>query len=203
MMNTGSDRKGQIIEAASEVFARFGFRKTTVEDISAKLQMKKSSLYYYFGGKNEIFQAVVEYEAGKVRRELVRILSSNDDPRTKLRNYIVKRMEVLHEISVRYDVIYDNDMVHYDFIERIRRKYDREEHSTIRRVLEEGMRKGVFYVRNSSLASTAICTAMKGLEIPLFWKKKRDFADLQVSNMIHLLFYGLVRRDGGYSIPKG
>lgn len=188
-------KKEQIIKSASDVFARYGYKKTTVEDIAGQLNMQKSSLYYYFGGKDEIFEAVVEYEADKVRKQLVEVLEQYDDPRTRLRNYIIRRMEVLGEVSVRFDVIYDDDMVHYDFIEGIRRKYDREEHSTIRKILEDGIRDGLFHVRNANLAATAICTAMKGLEIPLFWKKKQAVADKQVDNMIHLLFYGLVRRD--------
>ncbi|NOY36697.1 MAG: TetR/AcrR family transcriptional regulator [Chlorobi bacterium] len=193
-MKDKTRRKQEIIEAASFVFSRFGYKKTTIEDIAGQLHMRKSSLYYYFGGKDEIFQRVVEYEANKVRYQLVHTLEQHEDPRSRLRHYIIRRMETLREISRRYSVIYDDDLIHYDFIEQIRRKYDREEHNTIRKILEEGVQAGVFHVRNPSLAATAICTAMKGLEIPLFWKKKQAFADTHVDNMIHLLFYGLVRR---------
>jgi len=138
----------KIIRAASEVFGRYGYRKTTVEDIAAQLHMVKSSLYYYFRGKEEIFHAVVDCEAKKARRHLSAILEQNDDPRTRLRKYILTRMQALKDISERYPSIFDASLVHYDFIENIRRKYDRSERIVISRILKEGMNRDVFYVQD-------------------------------------------------------
>ncbi len=186
--------RNEIIRAASEVFARYGYRKTTVADIADKLHMVKSSLYYYFEGKDDIFNAVVDCEAKKIRGRLKDILEQNDDPRTRLRKYIVARMQAMKDISQTYRPIFDPNLMHYDFIEKVRKKYDREEHFTIRRILEEGIHRGVFNVQDPSLASTVICKAMKGLEIPLFWRNKDGSEFHHVENLIHLLFYGLVRR---------
>ncbi len=187
----------KIILAASEVFGRYGYRKTTVEDIAAQLHMVKSSLYYYFRGKEEIFHAVVDCEAKKARRHLSAILEQNDDPRTRLRKYILTRMQALKDISERYPSIFDASLVHYDFIENIRRKYDRSEQIIIGRILKEGMNRDVFYVQDPTLAATVICTAMKGLEIPLFWRKREGQSFHHVDNLLHLLFYGLVKRTTG------
>jgi AcrR family transcriptional regulator len=187
----------KIIRAASEVFGRYGYRKTTVEDIAAQLHMVKSSLYYYFRGKEEIFHAVVDCEAKKARRHLSAILEQNDDPRTRLRKYILTRMQALKDISERYPSIFDASLVHYDFIENIRRKYDRSEQIIIGRILKEGMNRDVFYVQDPTLAATVICTAMKGLEIPLFWRKREGQSFHHVDNLLHLLFYGLVKRPTG------
>ncbi len=187
----------EIVKAASEVFGRYGYRKTTVEDIAARLHMGKSSLYYYFRGKEEIFHAVVDCEAAKVRRQLSAILERYDDPRTRLRKYILARMSALGSIAARYPSIFEPSMTQYDFIERIRRKYDRSERITIARLLIEGIGQGVFTVQDPTLAATVICTAMKGLEIPLFWRKKERGEMHHVENLLHLLFYGLVKRNTG------
>ncbi len=184
----------KIVRAASEVFGRYGYRKTTVEDIARQLHLVKSSLYYYFSGKEDIFNAVVHCEAKKVRRLLSAILEQNDDPRTRLRKYILARMQALKEISERYPSIFDPSLVHYDFIEHIRRKYDRSEQIIIGRILKEGMNREVFYVQDPTLAATVICTAMKGLEIPLYWRKREEKRFHHVDNLLHLLFYGLVKR---------
>lgn len=186
--------RNSIIRVASQVFAHYGYRKTTVEDIASQMHMVKSSLYYYFSGKDDIFNAVVDCEAQKIRKELTDIIEQNDDPRTRLRKYIVARMEAMKDISQTYSTIFDSNLTHYDFIERVRKKYDREEHNTIRKILEEGISRNVFNVQDPSLAATVICTAMKGLEIPLFWREKDRREFNHVENMIHLLFYGLVRR---------
>lgn len=189
--------RNEIIRVASQVFAQYGYRKTTVEDIATQMHMVKSSLYYYFSGKDDIFNAVVDCEAKRIRKRLTDILEQNDDPRTRLRKYIVARMQAMKDISQTYSTIFDSTLVHYDFIERVRKKYDREEHITVRKILEEGVGRNVFNVQDPSLAATVICIAMKGLEIPLYWRKKETNGFYHVENMIHLLFYGLVRRSAG------
>ncbi|MCD6202715.1 MAG: TetR/AcrR family transcriptional regulator [Bacteroidales bacterium] len=186
--------RSEIVRVASEVFARFGYRKTTVEDIANQLHMVKSSLYYYFKGKDDIFNAVVDCEAKKIRRKLTDIIEQNDDPRTRLRKYIIARMQAMYDISLNYSSIFDPALIHYDFIENVRKKYDRLEHYTIRRILEEGIGRGVFTDQDPSLASTVICKAMKGLEIPLFWREKEGQDFHHVENLVHLLFYGVVKR---------
>ena len=53
----------KIVLTAGRIFSNNGFRKTTMEEISKALKKGKSSIYYYFGSKEEIFEAVVLYEA--------------------------------------------------------------------------------------------------------------------------------------------
>lgn len=54
------NKKIQILSAADELFARFGYKKTTLEDIGNKIGLNKASLYHYFdGGKEHIFVAVI------------------------------------------------------------------------------------------------------------------------------------------------
>lgn len=51
--------KRKIIIDAGDIFSRFGFSKTTMSDIAGKTGMGKSSLYYYFKSKEEVFEQVV------------------------------------------------------------------------------------------------------------------------------------------------
>ena len=49
------DKRSQILGAAQDIFNRLGYSKTSVDDISQAVGMKKSSLYYYFKNKEDIF----------------------------------------------------------------------------------------------------------------------------------------------------
>ena len=40
-----------IVGVARKIFTRYGFRKTTMEEIAKASQMGKSSIYYYFKSK--------------------------------------------------------------------------------------------------------------------------------------------------------
>lgn len=50
-----------IYAAALRVFARYGYRKATLEDIAAELQMTAANLYAYAGSKRALYEQTVEY----------------------------------------------------------------------------------------------------------------------------------------------
>lgn len=47
MLASVDQRREEIFEAAGRIFARYGFGKTTLDDIAASVGVKKTSLYYY------------------------------------------------------------------------------------------------------------------------------------------------------------
>ncbi len=49
----------EILNSARDLFERFGFKKTTMEDIARQVGKSKSALYYYYKTKEEIFEAVI------------------------------------------------------------------------------------------------------------------------------------------------
>jgi hypothetical protein len=53
--------------------------------------------------------------------------------------------------------------------------------------------KKVFRIENVELAAIAVVTALKGLEIPLFWSSKRKNAEEQIEGLLNVLFYGIMR----------
>lgn len=52
-------RREAIIEAASQVFIRKGLNGTTMDEIAAKAELSKATLYLYFANKEELFLAVL------------------------------------------------------------------------------------------------------------------------------------------------
>jgi AcrR family transcriptional regulator len=50
----------QLIEAAEQQFRRFGYRRTTVEDVTRAAEMGKGSFYLHFPSKEKAYMAVVE-----------------------------------------------------------------------------------------------------------------------------------------------
>jgi AcrR family transcriptional regulator len=153
----------------------------------------KSSIYYYFDSKEEIYEAVIEREAELLRREVIKSISNSDDPKDKLRNYVLTRMKTFRRVSNFYDAIRTEVVSHLDFIDKIRKKYDREEIHLLQDILEEGVNKNVFRIENVELTAIAVVTALKGLEIPLFWSNKRKNAEEQTEELLNVLFYGIMR----------
>ncbi len=193
MVNKEEFRK-KIIITAGQIFSHYGFRKTTMDEIARALKMGKSSIYYYFESKEEIFEAVVLYEANLLRNELTRAIKSVDSPIGKMENYVFVRMKAFEKLSNYYNAIFDKNLDHFEFIEKIRAKYDREEIAILRLILYDGVRKNVFNVENSEYTAMALQTTMKGLEVPLFWKKREMEIDHRLKAVLDVLFYGIVKK---------
>ena len=117
--------KRRILTAAGRVFSRYGFKKTTMDEIASELKMGKSSIYYYFKSKEEIFIAVILKEANMLRSELTNAIKSVESPVLKMEKYVQVRMKAFEKLSNYYNAIFDNKLDHYGFIEKIREKYDR------------------------------------------------------------------------------
>ncbi|MFN8211696.1 MAG: TetR/AcrR family transcriptional regulator [Bacteroidales bacterium] len=191
MVNKDEFRR-KIIITAGQIFSRYGFRKTTMDEIASALKMGKSSIYYYFSSKEEIFEAVVLYEANILRNELTKAIKSVESPIGKMENYVFVRMKAFEKLSNYYNAIFDKNLDHFEFIEKIREKYDLEEIAILRLILYDGVRKKVFNVENSEYTAMAIQTTLKGLEVPLFWQKREVQIDKRMKAILDVLFYGIV-----------
>ncbi|KAB2866535.1 MAG: TetR/AcrR family transcriptional regulator [Bacteroidales bacterium] len=189
------EMRESIINAATQIFTRFGFKKTSMDDIAKSLRMGKSSIYYYFKGKEEIFQAVVDKEADQLRLKVNKILSSNDDTMSKLRSYVKLRMDLIKQLSNYMEILKNDDLMNLTLTEKIRKKYDDEEVTIIKRILEEGNEKGLFKVKDLNLSSLAVVVAMKGLEVPLVTSTMGvESLNIVIDDLLDILFYGIVKR---------
>jgi AcrR family transcriptional regulator len=186
--------KEAIVNVARHIFSRFGFKKTTMDEIAIATRKGKSSIYYYFASKEEIFQAVVEKEASILKQELINAINKDDSPAQKLKMHVLVRMHTMEKLANFYSAIKDDYLSHLEFIEKIRKKYDQEEIQMMESILTEGVENGNFEIGDTSLAAIAIVTALKGMEIPLFWGVEEKDIEQRLDSLIHILFHGVMKR---------
>jgi AcrR family transcriptional regulator len=184
----------KIIQTAGQIFSRYGFRKTTMDEIAKALNMGKSSIYYYFKSKEDIFKAVALNEANILRNKLTTAIKSVESPIEKMKEYVFVRMKSFENLSNYYNSIFDKDLNHFDFIETIREKHDREEFAILRLILFIGSRRGVFAIENSEYTALVVQTTLKGLEVPLFWKKKEVNIESRLNAILDVLFNGILKK---------
>jgi len=184
-----------IVGIARRIFTRYGFRKTTMEEIASASQMGKSSIYYYFKSKEDIFRAVVEFEAIMLKERLNRIISKDSSPTERLRAYILFRLHHVRTLENFYAALNEETLSHMGFILEIRRKFEEEEQELVSKILEDGMEQNVFQLSSSKIGAIAISTMMKGLEVPLLLDEahKTDREEL-MDDLIRVLLYGILKR---------
>ncbi|MBU1672702.1 MAG: TetR/AcrR family transcriptional regulator [Actinobacteria bacterium] len=153
---TETDRRESILEAARDVFQRYGYRKATMEDIAVAAGITRQTLYRYFRGKKVLLTSLLEWEA---TRALMSNLPSDfvsTDSRDKLRliflsiNSYLDRDPFLKGIARR-----DPDVVTPDVI-RIAQRFERRMTELVAQLLKEGMSEGVVYETEPELLAYAL-----------------------------------------------
>jgi AcrR family transcriptional regulator len=191
------DVKNRIIEVAQDIFKRYGFRKSTMDEIAAAAGKGKSTLYHYFKSKEEVFAAVIEKESNTMFRELNKIITANIDCKTKIKKYITTRMELINELSNLYSAIKADYLNHFNFIQKYRVKYDEYELLFIEQILQDGINKKEFNINEDDTKAYAygLATALKGLEIPFFLEDRYSKINNRLDSMLNILIYGLACKE--------
>ena len=187
-------KKENIVEMARSLFTRFGFNKTTVDEIARDSYVAKSTIYNHFNSKEEIFEQVIEKEASILFNEINTALENISDPFEKLRTYAITRMRHVKKLINLYSALNDEYLEHFEFIEKARKKSLEKEIKMIKSIFQEGIDQGVFEVLDLNLISFSIITSWKGLDFP--WTKDIDLPDPleNINYLLDVLFNGIRKR---------
>lgn len=194
MEKTKKDVRGLIIKSAQEIFARFGFRKTTMDEIAQSAHRAKSSIYHYFASKEEIFKAIVEKEGNLFKEEIIKAVDRENTSREKIRAYIITRMHTINQLANFYSALKDEYLKQHDFIEELRENYDKEEIRIMKTILSEGCERGIFEIKDIDVTATTIVTSLKGMEYSWINEKDVSKAEKDINNLLEILFNGIVKR---------
>jgi len=192
--NKKDANRENILKIAREIFSKYGFKKTTLDDIANAVRKGKSSLYYYFKSKEDLFQAVIMKEVEILAHELEIVINRNTDPVDKLRDYILTKLATFRNLANFYHAI-ENDITAVGFIDDVKLKYEQDEIRMIKRILIEGVRKNEFEIYDFNLAAIGITTAIKGLEMPLTAGYYGDVnLERSVDIILKIICYGIMKR---------
>src|SRR3982074_554490 len=64
----GSAKPNAIVLAGLQLFTRYGYRKTSIDDIALAAQVAKRTVYLHFENKAAVFLAILEYLGDQVRQ---------------------------------------------------------------------------------------------------------------------------------------
>lgn len=77
--------RGEILEAARELFVREGVDQVSMRRIAEKIEYSPTTIYLYFKDKAELIDCLCEETLAKLDRRLTQIESSTPDPVERLR----------------------------------------------------------------------------------------------------------------------
>ncbi len=191
-------RRAKIINVAKDLLARFGFKKTTMEDIARAAGIAKATVYHYFTSKEDILREIIQREGEILRQKLQEAVQSGQTASEKLRNYGFTRFRYLRKLALYYKTMSEEYYGHIPFIEREREKFDAFELDMLESVLREGMENGEFDIPDPRLYAFMLLQAVKGLEFPLATGKalKLDDREIDLDKALELLLGILINGIG-------
>jgi AcrR family transcriptional regulator len=77
---SGDSRREALLEAAVGVFARYGFRKTSMDEVARAAGVSRQGLYLLFADKEELFRKALTYKLARQLSAAVVALSRAGDP---------------------------------------------------------------------------------------------------------------------------
>ena len=181
----------EILSTAKALFAHHGLKKTTMEDIANALGKGKSTLYYYFQGKTEIFKAVVDEELKNLLRITSHAINMAATAKDKLKAYSRTRARVMEKFHNLSSVVYEDIFNHIGVVLNLKQEHDEMQIDLIREILRGGVQSGEFKnlgERDIDLFSFTLVAAFRGIELPLsaskFVRNCENGPDLLVDIMV-------------------
>lgn len=161
-----TEKKDRIVNEARELFARKGYDNVNVNDIASACDIGRRTVYTYFTGKDEIYMAVIETELERLMARMAVVAQADLSPDKKLLEMIFTRLVAIKEVVHRNGSLKADFFQDIMLVEKVRKRFDRKEMGILRRVLNEGVKKGVFHIENVGLTAQIIHYCLKGLEVP-------------------------------------
>lgn len=180
-------RRQQIVSAAHSVFIKKDYSKVRIEDIAKQAKLSKGAVLYYFETKEEVFLALFEWLTQLVAQRIDEAVSSVDDPLVQIDKLVEQAFTTtkLHRAFFRIYLDCLGQGSRKEEYARINRAFYQACHEVHKKILENGLRRGIFRpleINDASLVTRAI---LEGLGVQwLFMGTDQD-----------LKYYGQLARD--------
>jgi AcrR family transcriptional regulator len=187
-----------IIDTARGLFKKSGFKKTTMGDIARSLGKAKSSLYYYYPSKEDIFTAVLHAEMDELLTQIHQSIHHARTSKEKLIIYCRCRLMKLNELCNLSDALKsDIGELHelHCIMTDLKCQFDTTHVGLVREILAEGVANGEFKKlndQNIELVAYLMVSAFRGLAVPLMVSQRLSpKLDLQIDSIVDIMVEGI------------
>ncbi|MCQ2321165.1 MAG: TetR/AcrR family transcriptional regulator [Bacteroidales bacterium] len=175
-MKEGKTRKS-ILEVAKALFDKFGYDKTSMNDIALHSHKAKGSLYYNFNSKIDIYKELIEQELDNIRTKLqekCRLQELHESNR-QISQYLLERMELFNQtvmlkqtLSAQY---FGTNHEIVTITKEIRKKFDQWEWNYFYGICQKGKENKILGNEiKPSVFADMFQMLLKGLEVQFFAK---------------------------------
>lgn len=196
----GNDpKRDAIVVAAAAVFARYGYRKTAMNDIIRAAGVSRGTLYKHFSTKGEVFRAVIHWEKREALRAVREAVACEKTARQKLKVMICTSLRVLDEKVNLYRLAvhsFSEVFPHWENEEEEIQERTREILEIIVDILEAGVASGEIAVDDVKRLAEVVLTSLRGVMFGAFFGAEVRPAEELADTLVDTLFDGVATARG-------
>lgn len=197
--DVSEERRAQIVDAATKVFARLGFKGSRMDDIVKESGLSKGLLYWYFKGKDAIIVAVLERLFSPEIELVKEIAGSDGSSREKLLRVATDAIRDIQMMNRLLPITFE--YYSYAFrnkaVKKVLTEVLEEFYAAIQQIIEQGIDQGEFREIDARRAAVSFGAMLEGsLLLGLFSPQSVDFAE-QIESSTELIVAGLEKRANG------
>lgn len=158
------DKKNEILQAASKVFAHYGYDKATLDDIGKIIGLNKTSLYYYYKNKESIFIDVIKSETNEFLSGVMDKIKNIEGCKNKILKY-------LSELFKYSEKTINLNKLSIEKIQSIRPIFNelcedilKQQINCITNILEQGLKNGEIKACDSKKVASCIVTVSQAIK---------------------------------------
>jgi AcrR family transcriptional regulator len=187
---SGNLRRQEILDEAQRLFNRQGFRETNLDDVAAKLGIKRQAIYYYFKSKEDVLWELVELASNTLTASAAEIFDADLDPVEKIRALIDNHVrQLLSDPEIfRLDVLQRGKLSsdRHEAIDEAQRVYVRK----WAEIVAQGQSAGVF-VKASPVVQTLLLVGMGNWTLDWYRPNSGPSVDEIASETVRIAMAGL------------
>ncbi|HOX77981.1 MAG TPA: TetR/AcrR family transcriptional regulator [Bacteroidales bacterium] len=188
---TKDQTRDKILAVAAKMFGKYGFQKTTVDEIARTAHKAKGSVYYYYKSKEDLFLAVVMQEIQFLKTGLIRVIVDSQDATGMIRNYLMNRMMLMKDAVNYHESLKADFVADFSFLNDCREDFTRFEIDLMKAIIDRGIRENRFQIKDSYATAQVIILAMKAIEIPFYHHHKISEYEQTIVELVDILVRGL------------
>lgn len=141
---TEEEIRAEIIEASSKLFMKYGYGKTTMEDIAKAVRKGKSTLYYYYKSKEDVIIDVLQTISKQLFDKIEERIQSESCAKTRLNIYFSATANEIESVIDLYEVLRNELREDLEIQRRIRVVFNDQSISQIKAIIRYGIERGEF-----------------------------------------------------------
>jgi AcrR family transcriptional regulator len=155
-------RRGEILAAARNIFAKKGFAGTTIDDVADSLKVGKGTIYRYFADKKHLFIAVFENGMRGLRATIRNTIKPITDPAEKITLAIKTYLEFYENQPELIEIMMQVRSEFKDDYERVHMDLYNDYIVDVKDNLRAGIEKGIFRQMDVDKTAEIMSGTMQG-----------------------------------------